>query len=44
MSHNRRTRAAAAAARYGQDHIVMQIEFPKDYPHQPFFVRVVSPR
>jgi hypothetical protein len=36
--------AAAVAARYGQDHILMQIEFPKDYPHQPFFVRVVSPR
>ncbi|KAF6249727.1 ubiquitin-conjugating enzyme/RWD-like protein [Scenedesmus sp. NREL 46B-D3] len=29
---------------YGQDHIVLQIEFPKDYPRQPFFVRVVSPR
>eukprot|EP00882_Tetradesmus_deserticola_P020886 GHRQ01022574.1.p3 GENE.GHRQ01022574.1~~GHRQ01022574.1.p3 ORF type:complete len:104 (+),score=46.89 GHRQ01022574.1:420-731(+) len=29
---------------YDQDHIVMQIEFPKDYPHQPFFVRLVSPR
>ncbi|WIA19343.1 hypothetical protein OEZ85_003974 [Tetradesmus obliquus] len=32
------------AATYGQDHILMQIEFPQDYPHQPFFVRLVSPR
>lgn len=22
----------------------MRIEFPADYPHQPFFVRLVSPR
>lgn len=22
----------------------MQIEFPADYPHKPFFVRLVSPR
>jgi hypothetical protein len=32
------------SCRYGQDHLLMEIEFPQDYPHQPFFVRVVSPR
>jgi hypothetical protein len=30
--------------RYGQDHLLMEINFPKDYPHDPFFIRVVSPR
>lgn len=33
-----------AVSRYGQDHILVEIQFPDDYPTQPFFMRVVSPR
>eukprot|EP00775_Hariotina_reticulata_P008971 gene8971-9146_t len=29
---------------YGQDHLLMEVQFPKDYPHEPLFIRVVSPR
>jgi ubiquitin-protein ligase len=24
--------------------MLMEVQFPQDYPHQPFFIRVVSPR
>lgn len=27
-----------------QDYVVMEISFPRDYPHRPFFLRCVSPR
>ena len=29
---------------YGQDYLLMEIKFPKDYPARPFALRVVSPR
>lgn len=32
------------AKRYGTDHIMMEVEFPKDYPTSPFFMRVIYPR
>ncbi|CAD7697949.1 unnamed protein product [Ostreobium quekettii] len=35
---------AQLAARHGQDHLAMEITFPEDYPQQPFFIRVVTPR
>eukprot|EP01087_Luapelamoeba_hula_P002699 TRINITY_DN1240_c0_g1_i1.p1 TRINITY_DN1240_c0_g1~~TRINITY_DN1240_c0_g1_i1.p1 ORF type:complete len:372 (-),score=110.32 TRINITY_DN1240_c0_g1_i1:52-1167(-) len=28
----------------GKDHVLMEIIFPKDYPHVPFFLRMVYPR
>eukprot|EP00198_Chlamydomonas_reinhardtii_P002126 XP_001691462.1 predicted protein [Chlamydomonas reinhardtii] len=28
----------------GQDYILMEVSFPQDYPTNPFFLRVVSPR
>ncbi len=30
--------------RHGQDHILLEIGFPADYPTQPFTLRIVSPR
>jgi hypothetical protein len=30
--------------RHGQDHLLMRVEFPSDYPYKPFFMRLVSPR
>lgn len=30
--------------RRGQGYILMEIEFPADYPTRPFFLRIVSPR
>eukprot|EP00803_Ostreobium_quekettii_P002265 evm.model.scf_2590.1 EVM.evm.TU.scf_2590.1 scf_2590:1117-4689(-) len=35
---------AELARRHGQDHLALDITFPEDYPQQPFFVRVVTPR
>mmetsp|Transcript_16843 Transcript_16843/g.55098 ORF Transcript_16843/g.55098 Transcript_16843/m.55098 type:complete len:287 (-) Transcript_16843:119-979(-) len=32
------------ASRHGQDHILMEIRFPRDYPTQPFMLRVITPR
>ena len=29
---------------YGQDHLLCELSFPKDYPSSPFFLRLVSPR
>ncbi|GLC47365.1 hypothetical protein PLESTF_001277600 [Pleodorina starrii] len=29
---------------FGQDNILMEVNFPEDYPTNPFFMRVVSPR
>lgn len=26
------------------DHLLMELTFPSDYPHHPFFLRVVKPR
>ncbi|KAK9832429.1 hypothetical protein WJX74_009995 [Apatococcus lobatus] len=28
----------------GQNHLVMEIQFPQSYPSDPFFLRVISPR
>lgn len=28
----------------GQDYIQMEARFPKDYPTQPFFLRIITPR
>jgi len=28
----------------GQDHILMEVRFPRDYPNKPFLLRCVSPR
>ena len=30
--------------KHGQDHILLEIGFPADYPTQPFSLRIVSPR
>jgi hypothetical protein len=35
---------ADAVLSHGQDHILVEIQFPDDYSTQPFFMRVVSPR
>ncbi|KXZ48861.1 hypothetical protein GPECTOR_25g446 [Gonium pectorale] len=32
------------ARKHGQDHLLMEVQFPPDYPTNPFFLRVVSPR
>lgn len=32
------------AERHGQDHLLMEVSFPEDYPQQPFFIRVITPR
>eukprot|EP00884_Botryococcus_braunii_P011162 jgi/Botrbrau1/20046/Bobra.200_1s0051.1 len=29
---------------YKQDHMLMEIDFPREYPDKPFLLRVVSPR
>lgn len=29
---------------YGQDFLLMEVTFPEAYPHEPLFLRVVSPR
>jgi ubiquitin-conjugating enzyme E2 Q len=34
----------ALNSRRGQDHCVMEVSFPKDYPTRPFSLRCVSPR
>lgn len=30
--------------RYGQNFLLMEVNFPEAYPHEPLFLRVVSPR
>ena len=30
--------------KHGQDHILLEISFPTDYPTHPFTLRIVSPR
>ena len=37
---------AALAQRFGpqNDHILLELRFPQDYPSRPFLLRVVSPR
>ena len=30
--------------KHGQDHILLEISFPADYPTHPFMLRIVSPR
>jgi len=30
--------------RFGQDHLLLEVAFPEDYPEQPFTLRVVLPR
>ena len=32
------------AAKHGQDHLLMELKFPTDYPTHPFALRVVSAR
>lgn len=36
--------AAAVLLRHGLDHLLLELEFPDDYPTRPFFARVVKPR
>jgi hypothetical protein len=30
--------------RHGMDHLLMELQFPSDYPNEPFFLRIVAPR
>eukprot|EP00633_Aureoumbra_lagunensis_P000738 CAMPEP_0197293142 /NCGR_PEP_ID=MMETSP0890-20130614/26995_1 /TAXON_ID=44058 ORGANISM="Aureoumbra lagunensis, Strain CCMP1510" /NCGR_SAMPLE_ID=MMETSP0890 /ASSEMBLY_ACC=CAM_ASM_000533 /LENGTH=254 /DNA_ID=CAMNT_0042767631 /DNA_START=105 /DNA_END=872 /DNA_ORIENTATION=- len=41
---NLNTDLATLGRTKGQDYIVMEIKFPKDYPTKPFFLRLISPR
>jgi hypothetical protein len=32
------------ACRHGHDHLLLELEFPDDYPASPFFARLIKPR